>query len=167
MMNRANLTSLAILGLVILAVSLTSNGRENAGTEPLTVAEASDRSSQISRGQKTTSIARTPSGLVQISAPHSSSQVSLQTRIPSENQRPARALRARAQRILKRDEQDLTFEVLADGTELIHSNGTNGHLSAASIGADGDVVVNCHSSVASLESQDQALLDPNTEEQVR
>lgn len=68
---------------------------------------------------------------------------------------------------MKRDEQELTFEVLADGTELIHANGTNGHFSAASIGPDGDVVVNCHGSLAGLENQGQVDLDPNQEEHVR
>lgn len=77
------------------------------------------------------------------------------------------AARETLSHFMKRDEQELTFEVLADGTELIHANGTNGHFSAASLGPDGEVVVNCHGSLAGLENQGQTVSDPNQEEHVR
>lgn len=51
------------------------------------------------------------------------------------------------------DEAALTREVLPDGTELIHLNGSQSHFSAASFNADGSVEVQCHSSYEALQNQ--------------
>ena len=49
------------------------------------------------------------------------------------------------------DEQALTRERLPDGTELIHLNGSQAHISAASISADGTIEVRCHNSFEGLQ----------------
>lgn len=58
------------------------------------------------------------------------------------------------------DESALTREVLPDGTELIHLNGSQSHFSAASINADGSIEVQCHSSYEALQNQGSQPVSP-------
>ncbi|MGJ8724291.1 MAG: hypothetical protein ACSHYB_07025 [Roseibacillus sp.] len=94
-------------------------------------------------------------GLTQFSNPQKSKPTSPSLNPSQDSVAPAhRPLQQELlQRRLLRDESLLTRELLADGTELIHLNGTQGHFSAASIAPDGTIETQCHSSFEGLINQ--------------
>lgn len=78
----------------------------------------------------------------------------LEAKPPHKNNPPhERSTEQSIRRLLSRSEDGLTHEILADGTELIHLNRSQGHLSAASLSPDGSIIVQCHSSPEALFSQ--------------
>ena len=54
-------------------------------------------------------------------------------------------------KILTRDDSLITRETLADGTELIHLNGSFAHVSTASLDEDGNPHTECHNTFEALE----------------
>ena len=61
---------------------------------------------------------------------------------------------------LQPSENRLTKEQLADGAELIHLNGTQAHISSATLLSDGSVETRCHLSFQSLVSSSTSTRTP-------
>lgn len=166
-MNKANSISLGCVGLVVLLVLLNLESPSEDGDSVTAASDGGSASSSSSDFMSSTdgSEEGTSRGLTAKTS-STGTALALAGR-GSEKQQQIGENRKSLRRFLARDESNLTYEVLADGTELIHMNGTNGHFSAASLGEDGEVVVTCHDSVEGLQSQGQEPVKINSEERTQ
>lgn len=146
----ASLASIALLlTLVCIGTALTkSQSAKSVPKESLASGQKPNHSSPSSNPTLPGHISRASNNL--------SKRTSIHNKLPSSTQpMPGLSHLSSSQRQallnqLSNDESQLTSETLADGTQLIHLNGTQGHLSSASLAADGSIQTQCHNNLDAL-----------------
>lgn len=159
-MNKRFLTpslSIAVLLALVLAALISSKHSRVDGSAP--DCASADSSPQDSSQQTSPSSHqnKTLSENARNTPHHPKSKTNLSRKNSTAPQRPAEQS---IRQLLSRSEEGLTYEVLSDGTELIHLNGSQGHLSTASLSPDGSIQVQCHNNPEELHNQISSTPSP-------
>ncbi len=158
MPSRAPISRLVIAGTFILLLALTAVyclKKENTSHDQDTAKTPSTHASDHPVTSETKATTATKHSDCAICAANSStaSHSRRKQATPTAASTHAQQLAATdkyLRKILTRNESAITTEILPDGTELIHMNGSFAHVSAATIDEAGQTHVNCHDSYEGL-----------------
>ncbi|MDC0087949.1 hypothetical protein OAI07_00240 [Akkermansiaceae bacterium] len=149
--------ALVLIGLNRLKKSPNESGQD-AGKEASS--SRSGDNSQLTKPANAPSSAENPHTAVANKKTHRTQRSQNAVTLADKTNKAQRDQLASSQRhlkkILSRDPSGVTIETLADGTELVHLNGTFAHVSGATVDTNGEVHVNCHDNHEGLEQGPQS-----------